>query len=281
MVFTKADGILDLRCKDDYKQGHLKGSTWLSWEVLPESLNALPAAPASLYLVGHKDEIEAASVLLDSKGYEVSGSLVINSLKAMQDWSLQLPGQVETGMNSKALWSPSLLVKEFVELLNNQSISFPLADNRPTVLDIGCGGGRDAIFLTKNRMSVIGIDHEAKVLKRAKALASLSGASVKFKCCDIKKAACLPEQKFDLITVVRFLNRDMFTYIKESISSGGFVLFQTFVEGVEKFDSPKNPNFILGKRELAEVFSGFNIIVDRIDELNDGRPVASFIAQKQ
>lgn len=281
MVFTKADGILDLRSKEDYKQGHLKEATWMSWQILPESLNALPAAPASLYLVGQKDEIEAASVLLDSKGYEVIGSLVINSLKAMQDWSLQLPGLVETGMNSKTLWSPSLLVKEFIELLNNQSIRFPSVENRPAVLDIGCGGGRDAIFLTKNRMNVIAIDHEAKVLKRAKALASLSGASVKFKSCDIKKPACLPEQKFDLITVVRFLNRDMFTYIKESISPGGFVLFQTFVEGVEKFDSPKNPNYILGKTELAEVFDGFNIIVDRIDQLNDGRPVASFIAQKQ
>jgi len=281
MVFTKADGILDLRSKEDYKQGHLKEATWMSWQILPEGLNALPAAPASLYLVGQKDEIEAASVLLDSKGYEVIGSLVINSLKAMQDWSLQLPGLVETGMNSKTLWSPSLLVKEFIELLNNQSIRFPSVENRPAVLDIGCGGGRDAIFLTKNRMNVIAIDHEAKVLKRAKALASLSGASVKFKSCDIKKPACLPEQKFDLITVVRFLNRDMFTYIKESISPGGFVLFQTFVEGVEKFDSPKNPNYILGKTELAEVFDGFNIIVDRIDQLNDGRPVASFIAQKQ
>lgn len=281
MVFTKADGIIDLRCKADYQQGHLKDSTWLSWEVLPESLNALPAAPASLYLVGQKDEIEAASVLLDSKGYEVSGSLVINSLKAMQDWAMQLPGLVETGMSSKILWSPSFLVNEFVELLNNQSISFPSAENRPVVLDIGCGGGRDAIFLTKNRMSVIAIDHEAKVLKRAKALAALSGASVKFKCCDIKKPNCLPDQKFELIVVVRFLNREMFPYIKEAITPGGFILFQTFVEGVEKFDSPKNPNFILGKTELAEVFDGFNIIVDRIDELNDGRPVASFIAQKQ
>ena len=172
-----------------------------------------------------------------------------------------------------------------LEIANNSSdprrIMPNIHSDDMAVLDIGCGGGRDAIFLTKNRMNVIAIDHEAKVLKRAKALASLSGASVKFKCCDIKKTACLPEQKFDLILVVRFLNRDMFTYIKESITPGGFVLFQTFVEGVEKFDSPKNPNFILGKAELAEVFDGFNIIVDRIDELNDGRPVASFIAQKQ
>jgi len=280
MVFTKADGILDLRSLNDYKAGHLNGATWLSWDNLPESLNALPAAPATLYLVGQKDEIEAASLLLDTKGYDVIGSLVINTLQDMQNWSKQLPGLVEEGKVSKALWSPSFLVEEFINLLKSEQIEFASGLNRPNVLDIGCGGGRDAIFLAQNRMNVIAIDHESKVLKRAKSLASLSGASVKFKCCDIKKDACLPKQEFDLITVVRFLNRDMFSYIKASLKPGGFILFQTFVEGVEEFSSPKNPNFILRKGELSETFAGFKIIVDRIDELADGRPVASFIAQK-
>lgn len=280
MLFTKADGILDLRDLDDYKEGHLNDSTWLSLHDLPESLNALPAAPASLYLVGDKDQIEAASLLLDSKGYQVTGSLVIDSQHAMQEWANKLPGLVENGSQSKTLWSPSLLVKEFTDLIHSQSLSFVNVEKRPNVLDIGCGGGRDAIYLAKNRMNVIAIDHEVKVLKRAKALSSLSGTSVKFKCCDIKKEGCLPDQQFDLITVVRFLNRDMYTYIKQATRPGGFVLFQTFVEGVEQFGSPKNPNFILGKTELAEVFTGFNIIVDRIDKLNDGRPVGSFIAQK-
>ncbi|HHT00128.1 MAG TPA: class I SAM-dependent methyltransferase, partial [Thiomicrospira sp.] len=263
-----------------YKLGHLKDATWLSWENLPQSLNALPAAPAQLYLVGKKDEIEAASLLLDIKGYEVSGSLVSNSQTDMQNWSQQLPGLVEEGNKSKILWKPSFLVQEFVELLNKKHIAFPVDNTRPAVLDIGCGGGRDAIFLAKNRMNVTAIDHEPKVLKRAKSLAALSGTSIKFKCCDIKKENCLPYQSFDLITVVRFLNRDMFSYIKHSLNSGGFLLFQTFIEGVEAFGSPKNPNFILNNNELAEVFSGFDIIVDRIDKLKDGRPVASFIAQK-
>ncbi|WP_051144893.1 methyltransferase domain-containing protein [Thiomicrorhabdus sp. Kp2] len=281
MVFAKADGIIDLRSFEDFKQGHLKNATWLSWEILPESLNALPASPSKLYLVGGKDEIEAASVLLDSKGYDVTGSLVIHSNQTMQAWSEKLPGLVESGSNSKVLWSPCALVAEFVDLLKTTKLEFNLEEKaRPAVLDIGCGGGRDAIFLAKNRMNVTAIDHEAKVLKRSKALAALSGANVKFKCCDIKKEGCLPNQQFDLITMVRFLNRDIFEYIEQVTRPGGFVLFQTFTEGVEKFDSPKNPNFILKPTELAQVFSGFNIIIDRIDTLDDGRPVASFLAQK-
>ncbi len=281
MIFEQADGILDLRERSAYQAGHLLGSTWLELERLPESLNALPAAPANLYLVGDKDQIEAASLLLDSKGYVVTGSLVVDSDEAMQKWEEQLPGKIETGKQSKTLWKPCSLLVEFFDLLENHQLSLPSPDGaRPDVLDIACGGGRDAIFMAKKRMNVIAIDHEAKVLKRAKSLAELSGAMLKFKCCDIKKQGCLPDKAFDLITVVRYLNRETFPYLIESLKPGGYLLFQTFVEGVEKFESPKNPNFILKKGELAEVFSGFEIIVDRIDELPDGRPVNSFIARK-
>lgn len=280
MFFSQADGIIDLRSWQNYQEGHIVDATWLSWEILPESLNALPASPASFYLVGGRDEIEAASILLDSKGYTVSGSVVINSDEDWQKWAQQLPMMVEQGKQSKILWKPSPLVTELVGLILSEQVKLADDSNRPDVLDIGCGGGRDAIFMAKNRMNVIAIDHEQKVLKRSKALANLSGANVKFKCCDIKKQDCLPDKQFDVITVVRFLNRESYDYIINQLKPGGVVLFQTFVEGVEAFGSPKNPNFILRKGELAEVFRDFDIIVDRMETLSDGRPIASFIAQK-
>lgn len=281
MLFEKADGILDLRSRDDYQLGHLQGSTWLSLEQLPESLNALPASPATLYLVGDKDQIEAASLLLDSKGYQVNGSLAVDSIEMMQQWAQQLPGKVVTGKESKTLWQPCPLIKSFIEDIQTQKIVLPATEKRHNVLDIGCGGGRDAIFMAKQKMNVIAIDHEAKVLKRAKSLAALSGAQVKFKCCDIKKQDCLPAQEFDVISVVRFLNRDMFSYIINALKPNGVIIFETFVSGVEKIGTPKNPQFILKEGELAEVFADFNIIVDKISTLPDGRPVNSFIAQKR
>lgn len=280
MLFTKADGILDLSSRTAFLENHLKGSTWLAMEQLPESLNALPASPASLYLVGDQDQIEAASILLDAKGYSVSGSLVIDSDDAMQRWAQQLPDMVESGKVSRQLWQPSALVKDLLDKLQKEELSLPAANARPEVLDIGCGGGRDAIFMARQKMNVLAIDNENKVLKRAKQLAELSGAQVKFKCCDIKKDGCLPEQSFDIIMQVRFLNRDKFDYIKSHLKPGGLILMQTFVEGVEKFASPKNPNFILKQGELQKEFSGFEIIVDKIDVLPDGRPVNSFIARK-
>lgn len=280
MLFEKADGIIDLRSKADFKACHIVDSTWLSLEILPESLNALPASPASLFLVGDKDQIEAASMLLDAKGYLVNGSLVIDSPETIQSWAQQMPTKFTEGNASKRLWQPCALVAEFVEALENQTLCLPLSDKRAEVLDIGCGGGRDAIFMARNKMNVTAIDNEAKVLKRSKQLAELSGANVKFKCCDIKKDNCLPQTQFDVITVVRFLNRDMFSYIQQALKPGGYIVFQTFVDGVQEFGSPKNPNFILNKGELSQVFAGFNVITDRIDTIEDGRPVNAFVAQK-
>lgn len=281
MIFDNADGILDLRDTDAYKSGHLKNATWMGWEVLPERLNALPSTPASLFLVGPEEHIEAASMLLDSKGYRVAGSLVVNSESQMREWTERFPDLLETGNTSKVLWKPSALVAELVDSLAEGRLSLPCDDTRPAVLDIGCGGGRDAVFLAKQRMNVVAIDNEINVLKRSKALAAMSGAHVKFKCCDIKKNNCLPDTRFDLILMVRFLNRQSFSYIKQNLKSGGIVVVQTFVNGFGELHSPKNPNFILEKGELAEVFGDFDIMIDRIDKLDDGRAVNSFVAIKK
>lgn len=277
MRFQQADGILDLRKAEEYQAGHLQDSTWLTWQQLPECLNELPATPAKLFLVGDKEEIEAASLFLDAKGYEVNGSLVIENSEAMLSWSKQLPGLVVSGKESKNLWSPSPLVKEFMLQLDFDPKALK---PRPKALDLGCGGGRDSVFLASQGWQVTGIDQEARVLKRAKQLATKSGASVKFKCCDLKKSGCFPEGLFDLVTVVRYLNRDLFSQIDAAITPGGYIVYQTFSSGAEAFGSPKNPNFILQVGELSEVFADYRIIVDRIDKLEDGRPVASFIAQK-
>lgn len=275
MLFSKADGILDLRDWDDYKAAHIVDSTWMPWEELGESMNELPAAPARFFLVGAFEAIELCTVLLDSKGYDVSGSLIVNRQEDLQAWGAKLPGLLTSGNDSKRLWSPNPLLQDLV--LQYPAGSF---SQRPQALDLGCGGVRDAVFLAKAGWQVMGIDDQARVLKRAKQLTQRNGASVKFKCCDLRKADCLPQGRFELVMMVRFLNRELFATVRELVAPGGFVMVHTFAEGAEAFGSPKNPEHLLKAAELAEVFADFSVIVDKIDTLADGRPVASFIAQK-
>lgn len=275
--YQKADGIIDLRERTEFAAGHLINSTWMPYDSLAESLNQLPAAPASLFLVGGKQQIEEASVLLDSKGYLVSGSLVICAT-TLKFWQGALASDWVAGKESKQLWQPSNLVVEWLQTYR------PVSTNqRLKVLDLGCGGGRDAVFLAKHKMDVIAVDHKANVIQRAKQLSQSAGAQVKFKCCDLAKVKCLPEpdqSKFDLILGVRFLNRALLPKLETLLNPEGFILWETFVDLGEPLASPKNPNFILQQGELAKVFSSLNIIIDRIQKLPDGRPVNSFVAQK-
>lgn len=279
-LFHKADGILDLRNKEDYMAGHLSDSTSMPFAVLPESLNQLPAAPATLFLVGDQEEIEAASVLLDQKGYSVNGSLILSA--AVRDfWQKSLDEYWVTGKESKRLWRPSPVIQEWVDNYLPDFLAEGVFENaRPSVLDLGCGGGRDAVFLARQKMQVIAIDKESRVLKRAKSLAQANGAQVQFKCCDLSDKQCLPQKKFDLIVGVRYLNRKLLSKLPELLNSGGFLLWETFVVDDTPLDSPKNPNSILQPGELAETFRGLHIIIDRIQKLPDGRPVNAFIARK-
>lgn len=273
-LYQKADGILDLRAREAFVAGHLVDSTWIEFLALAQSLNQLPAAPAQLFLVGEKAEIEEASILLDQKGYGVIGSLVVTS-QTLDFWQSTLNDDWVAGKQSKRLWQPSSLVQEWLETHRQNLQATP-----PRVLDLGCGGGRDAVYLAKHGMEVIAIDNKANVLSRAKQLAQSSGAQVKFKCCDLSQIDCLPAGQFDVIIGVRFLNRALMPKLLERLNPNGFIIWQTFVENGQLIESPKNPNFILQPGELAQVFQSLDIITDKIIQLSDDRPVNNFIARK-
>lgn len=283
MRHQQADGILDLRDSASYQKAHLLDSTHLPLESLFESLNQLPAAPAEMFLVGDKQQIEAASLFLDSKEYKVKGSLVLSSEQDLALWQQMLPDQWQTGKESKILWQPSSAVSEFVSGYLSD-LQHRLDGKRPLVLDIGCGGGRDAVYLAKQGCQVTAIDKEARVLKRAKQLAQANGAQVKFIGCDLNAADCVPVdvkgRPFDLIIGVRYLNRELLPQLQTQLAQGGYLVWQTFVDIGEPLSSPKNPNFILQPDELKQLFSGFEVFVDRITRIDDGRPLNTFIARK-
>lgn len=265
--------LIDLRDHQAYQSCHYIEATHLPWPDLQNRLNELPARPASLQLLGGATALEAASEFLTDKGYQILNQFDVGILDIYRQ---NHPGLVISGQGSYVLWSPSPLVQEFVNKVAKRS-------NSGQAVDIGCGGGRDSVFLAQHGWQMIAIDREQRVLSRAKQLAqSISTElAIDWRACSVESAPCLPQHPLDLIVMVRFLNRSVVAKMSQMLKPGGYVVIQTFVEGVEKMGSPKNPNFILQKGELAKTFSAFDVIVDRIDYLKDGRPVASFIAQKR
>ncbi|WP_052501486.1 class I SAM-dependent methyltransferase [Thiomicrospira microaerophila] len=256
---------LDLRDEASYLAGHFERALHLDKTYLQSCLNALPSRDQPLGLIASAEDLISIKQHLEDKGYQIKQTLTPDAI-------LQPGLVVKTGKNSFQAWQPNKLLQEQLPGLKTASHQ---------ALDLGCGGGRDAIYLALHGWQVSAIDQQQRVLQCAQQLARIHGVKVNWVEADVHQPHAIPNQPFDLIMMVRFLDRRLFSMMRNQCRVGGYVLVQTFVEGVETFGSPKNPNYILRFGELAKEFSEFDIIVDRIDRLNDGRPIASFLARRK
>ncbi len=115
------------------------------------------------------------------------------------------------------------------------------------ILDLGCGYGRDAIYLARNiKCHVLGIDNSSEAIKMAKkALAADLKSRVRFQCCDFRQ---MPEGKSEIVFASNFYHllkmgeRQAFRdAIKKRLKLGG-TLFLSML-------SPSDPeHFGRGKR---------------------------------
>ena len=82
--------------------------------------------------------------------------------------------------NNGRLWgeTPSILALAAVEYLQKHGLS----ERMPTALDIGCGYGRDALYLAGNiRCTVLGVDLSEKAIALAKR--NCRDSRIMFRCC--------------------------------------------------------------------------------------------------
>lgn len=103
------------------------------------------------------------------------------------------------------------------------------------VLDIGCGEGKDAVFLAKNGYIVSAFDAAESGLGKARELAEKSGVSVELFKADIRDWR--PEEEYDIIFssgVFSYLGKELrksfIDSLKEHTVTGGLCAVNVFVE---------------------------------------------------
>lgn len=103
------------------------------------------------------------------------------------------------------------------------------------VLDIGCGEGKDAVFLAKNGYIVTAFDAAQSGIDKARALADKSGVHIDLFKADIRD--WLPDEQYDIIYssgVFTYLPRErrrlFIDSLKEHTSAGGLCALNVFVE---------------------------------------------------
>jgi SAM-dependent methyltransferase len=121
------------------------------------------------------------------------------------------------------------------------------------VLDVACGSGRHLRHFRALGHPVTGVDRD---LSR---LADLTGApGVELIRADLETGAPWPlgTRRFAGVVVTNYLWRPLLPAIVGSVEPGGWLLYETFAVGQERYGKPHNPDFLLRRGELLEAVRG-------------------------
>jgi SAM-dependent methyltransferase len=119
------------------------------------------------------------------------------------------------------------------------------------VLDLACGGGRHARFFAARGCDVLAVDRELQAIP-----------GVRFLRADLEDGSPwpLPGGQFQGIVVTNYLHRPLFAPIAGALAPGGVLLYETFMQGNERYGRPSNPAFLLAPGELWRAFGGLQVI---------------------
>jgi len=141
---------------------------------------------------------------------------------------------------------PSAMVKKYA----------PLAPKK-IALDIACGGGRHISYLEELGFFIDGIDISSEAISKLK---DKFGKRVNLIEADLDNYE-FEKDKYGLIIKANFLDRDVINRAKSALVLGGIFVVETYVEDKLNEKPNSNPDFLLKKGELEEIFKdGFEIL---------------------
>jgi tellurite methyltransferase len=147
-------------------------------------------------------------------------------------------------------------------------------------LDVACGSGRNAILLAERGWRVLGVDISPVGLRIARDESRRRGIHIDLAALDLDSWP-IPEARFDLVCVFRFLLRPLCPRLTSAIKPGGVLIYETFTINQRRYQGgPRQDEFLLQPGELPSLFPDLRQLEynEGIVE-EDGRPraLASFV----
>ena len=132
--------VVDLRPRAEFRACHLQGSASVPADELSALLYTLPPpAEWPVTLLGTREQLAEAQALLQPKGWSAKELLVERTSE------LERLGPTTAGDDSAATGPPTWRPNSFLAaVLRSQQLASPPAG---LVVDVGCGSGRDAVYL--------------------------------------------------------------------------------------------------------------------------------------
>ena len=296
--------IVDVRPQAAYLQRHIKGS--VSFELATLGVGGgddtrateLPSRswPNVLKVMGsNPDETRLGLDWLETRGWKVNREDSRSETEV--DWDeLELNDLVERGASMCRFWRASPPLERRcggVEALLRET--FPERKER-WVLDLGCGSGRDAVFLAMRGWHVLAVDREEPFLQKLESFAARQNVShlITTRIADLRPqflnknlGEILTETRFDMIHMSRFMNRPLLNYLVHNLPKHSFLAIHHFLVGAQsRHGKPfrQGAEQTLRPGELASewfTLPRFQVLMDEESALADGRPVVNFICRRQ
>ncbi len=167
------------------------------------------------------------------------------------------------------------------EILSENAFLLPKTGK---ALDLACGMGANALFLAHHGLVTDAWDSSDVAIKKLNVFANGKKLPLTPKVLDIKPVH-LKAASYDVIVISKFLDRDLCAKITDSLKPGGLIFYQTFTQEKTTLQGPNNPDFLLAKKELLNLFSRLNVVYYRengkLGNIAKGiRNQALFIGQK-
>ena len=150
--------------------------------------------------------------------------------------------------------APARVVSDYLHLL----------PARGTALDLACGMGGNALALAQEQsgLTVHAWDYAAAAIEQLRRHAETRGLRIETEVRDVLARPPEPEG-YDVITVSRFLDRDLVPALIAALRPGGLLYYQTFVRDRVSARGPHTDAFRLGDNELLRLFGNLRILIYR------------------
>jgi tellurite methyltransferase len=142
-------------------------------------------------------------------------------------------------------------------------------------LEVASGKGANALYLASIGYRVIALDCAINGLKLAAQAARKHNLVIHQAVVDLKQML-LPGQTFDLISVIRYLERSLFEQLVAALKPGGLLFYKTFNQAYLETHPGFNPDYVLDNGELQTVFTDLEILASDSAK-NGNRSTSSYI----
>lgn len=142
-------------------------------------------------------------------------------------------------------------------------------------LDVACGAGRNALRLVEAGFEVEAVDISEVAIAQGQAKAEQRGLKLDWTVSDLDDLN-LPPESYDLITVIRYVNRGLWPRLIEAMAPGGWLLVEHHMKSHADVAGPATPDFRLDPQELLEAFRSLRIVFyqEVIETGREGHPYA-------